>query len=101
MKFNPTVTSIHSGVRDARLADVSTPVFRRSRLDTVFHAVLIAAVFAIAADAAIQSALDASVFDAEHLAATEKTRNRAPRVAENAASPATLRDVSPFTRVKS
>jgi hypothetical protein len=101
MKLNANFASIRSDTTNLRRSPPSAPVFRRNRLDTVFHVLLLAIGFALAADAAVQSAFDITLMDNGHAKLAAKTPARSPRVVGHAPAIAVNCDAAPRASVKS
>jgi hypothetical protein len=101
MKFNANVASIHANARNQGASPAFAPAFRRNRLDSVFHVLLLAAGFALAVDAALQSAFDTAMFDGIHAQFTVKAPVASARAAETAPAAAADRDATTRARFKS
>ena len=101
MKLNANLASIRPGTTNLRVSPPSAPAFRRNRLDTVFHVLLLAIGFALAVDAAVQSAFDTAPMDNGRAQLAAKTPAQSARVVERAPAMAMNCDAAPRTPVKS
>jgi hypothetical protein len=101
MKLNASIATIRPNTRNLRVSPPRAPEFRRNKLDSVFHVLLLAIGFALTVDAAVQSALDVALFAGNRTQLAAKAPRPAANVAGRAAAMAVNRDTAPRAHVKS
>jgi hypothetical protein len=101
MKLNASTVSIRPNAGNLCVLRPSAPALRGNRLDSMFHVLLLAIGFALAVDAAVQSALDTTLFAGDRSQLAAKTPSQSAYAAERAAAMAVNCDAASRVHVKS